>query len=589
MARARASRRYRWAWLTVGGMFVALVAALAIGFALRDDVVRYVFMQRLASDDPNTRLQGAAYLCRHADTDAVVLAAAIDRLDRAQRGGEAEVADAIIRGLNCAAVWGADCGDVWVRHLDDRLDAGGIAARVGVALQLARAGLGGQPVAQRPLAAGVIARLLDDPNGVVRYHGLRAAAACDNAQRVKLIRGATHDDEPTIRKHAWIMLGLAGADVQRITARTVTTLEAPAMGAMFWADPIFAAGVMNGSTDDGRMHPVWVYPLRGTSAAPWGSWLAVAPARADAGRRATFWRAALGAPLDAQARRLLVEAVDQMADAGEPVDALAAAAVSRVADHVTPMRWTGREGYRLRELAWLESVAPRSIDMTITDELPDLVRALALRAAKGVSLDEAVLAFDSDLAAVRHLAVLHAAERFDDATLDQLIDRLVVTFYDNRIMGGAILAGYTGRSADLLADRLKREEGWRVRLHLKLGLFMQGRPADLRLKPLLRQPEAPRLTLLWAMMHVGRIDALDALIAPLGGDDGALREALDADRFIGVLRRYLPAVRERAPFWVWADPALQRFQLDVLRDWYLLHRSSLVWDSSSRTYVRRGD
>ena len=55
----------------------------------------------------------------------------------------------------------------------------------------------------------------------------------------------------------------------------------------------------------------------------------------------------------------------------------------------------------------------------------------------------------------------------------------------------------------------------------------------------------------------------------------------DQLRYGPVLRRYLPGLPE---FWAWADRDRQRFQIDVIRDWYLLHRHELEFDSAGRVF-----
>ncbi len=82
-------------------------------------------------------------------------------------------------------------------------------------------------------------------------------------------------------------------------------------------------------------------------------------------------------------------------------------------------------------------------------------------------------------------------------------------------------------------------------------------------------------TVLLAMLHRGgdaRRRALDFLFNPRGEPVLDLIELFDRLRWWHVVRRYLPEpLAERAPFWVWADEELEAFQLDVLRDGYLLY------------------
>ena len=56
----------------------------------------------------------------------------------------------------------------------------------------------------------------------------------------------------------------------------------------------------------------------------------------------------------------------------------------------------------------------------------------------------------------------------------------------------------------------------------------------------------------------------------------------DPLRYAGVLRRYLPGM---PAFWPWADRATQDFQVEVIREWYLLHRPALRFDAATRTFT----
>jgi len=585
MARRRPGRRYRWVWLTVFSLFIVVGLALWAGFALRDDVVAWVFMQRLDSADPNARAQGAAYLCNHAASNEDLLDAALRRLRQAQDANDHRTERTIVRGLRCAGVWGPSCGGPWLGYLERQAQRGDAAMRATIAVELARAGLHGRRIVRHRPAAQLISRLLNDANAAVRYHGLRAAAACAGPHRLDLIARATNDAETTVRKHAFIMLGLAGVN-PNVSWERVLGSPATEQWAMIWADPNLARAVVEDDWLEEQVGPGVIaflpYALRGTEVLDWARWLSRAPLDGYEGAMSQgYWRAILAAPPNRENRTLLVEAVQRLAGVGEPADAMAAAAVSRVADQLAPMTWTGRSGHRLRELAYYECAPPNSLDVEITGERPDLVRAMMLRSAAHVDPNDALLAFDSDHAAVRHIAVLHAADRFDDDTLRELVRRLVVTWHDNRIMAGAMLAGYTGVGLDILEQRLDREQGWLARQHLKLGLFMQGRIDNFDPAGLLARTDVPRQTVLWAMLYTGRLKAFDELFNPLGTVDGELRAALDRERFIYVLRRHLPGAPQ---FRVWADPALQQFQVDVLRDWYLMHRSALTFDPQNKVF-----
>ncbi len=562
----------------------ALGLAVWAGMSLRDDVVRYVFLERIESNDPNTRAQGIAYISRHAADDEQVFEAALQRLAAAQDADPRQIqqVNAIVQGLRYANVWGPDCRLPWVRYMANEADANAPLRRGAVALELARAGLNGKPICQSEAFAQLVARLLGDDEALVRYQALRAAAACDNAARLDLIAAATNDADATIRKHAWIMLGLADVNPNTSVERVLGSPPAEQQ-AMLWADANVARQLAAEPPND----PLWVarlaYPLRETDAVDWQlEWPSDPNGELIYGMN--FWRSAIAAPMIPTHQQAWVDSVQRLAKQNGKVDATLAAMVSRVADRLTDMPWTGREGHRLRELAYVASAAPNSLDMPITEGLPDLVRAELVRTARGLDPNSAVLAFDADLPGVQRVAAMHAAERFNEAELNELVRKLILSYHDQRIIGGAMLAGYTGLGGDLLAQRLKREQGWVVLEHLRLGLYMQGRDDLLGAfgpGPMLANDET-RAAALWAMLHRGQKTALDEIIEPLGADAGELRQALDQQRMILLIERYLPGAPR---FDVWADPALQQFQVDVLRDWYLMHRGTLDFESSRTLWL----
>ena len=82
--------------------------------------------------------------------------------------------------------------------------------------------------------------------------------------------------------------------------------------------------------------------------------------------------------------------------------------------------------------------------------------------------------------------------------------------------------------------------------------------------------DLPATTILLAKLHRRRAEALDDLLNPRGEPTLDLVELLDHYRWWYVLKHYLP--EDAPPFWVWADPQLEQFQIDVLRNWYLVNR-----------------
>ena len=135
-----------------------------------------------------------------------------------------------------------------------------------------------------------------------------------------------------------------------------------------------------------------------------------------------------------------------------------------------------------------------------------------------------------------------------------------------------MLAGLTGLQAELLRDRANSEDQWHVQTIMRLGLWMQGQEPsfEAEMPALLTRDDLPATTLLLALLHMDRLGALDRLLAPQREPSVDLVELFDRWRWWVVVEGYLP--EDAPPFWVWADPQLQQFQVDVLRDWWLIRR-----------------
>lgn len=178
---------------------------------------------------------------------------------------------------------------------------------------------------------------------------------------------------------------------------------------------------------------------------------------------------------------------------------------------------------------------------------------------------------------LRDLACLIAARRLSAAQLSPLIQSLLKDFTDEARYSGAILSGLTGLEHDLLQKRMANQSQWNVQTIMKLGLWMQKDPSEKRMSEfapgLLARTDLPRTTVLLAMMHRGHPGAFDYLLNASGEPTVDLMELFEHYRWWEVAGTYLPT--SAPPFWVWADRELQLFQLDVLRDWYLINRHKL--------------
>ncbi len=190
-------------------------------------------------------------------------------------------------------------------------------------------------------------------------------------------------------------------------------------------------------------------------------------------------------------------------------------------------------------------------------------------------------------AAVRDVACAVAASLKSDREIESLAGELLRGFDDLGRMSGAVLCGLTGvrptarlrdESQDVDLLRYVREYPNPVLSQVaRLALWMRGDLPDsemiLAARALLTHPDMPSSTVLLAILHKGRREALDHLLEPRGEADlSRLAEHLLQKRWLVVLRRSLPA--DAPDPWLDADPALQLFQLELLREWWVLNRQS---------------
>jgi hypothetical protein len=194
--------------------------------------------------------------------------------------------------------------------------------------------------------------------------------------------------------------------------------------------------------------------------------------------------------------------------------------------------------------------------------------------------------FEAEQPTLRDLAAHIARERFTPQQLQPLALDLIDGFDNNGRMGGAILAGLLPRNEKLVERLRYRAEyatDWIVKQHMHMGLVMQGQTVE-QFDPamLLLHRSVPPTTVMLSLLHSGRLDGIDWLLNPFGQSPVSLPLLLDQFRYEPVLRRYLP---QMPPFWIWADPKVQAFQADVIRDWYLLRRPALVFDAERKVFT----
>ena len=243
-------------------------------------------------------------------------------------------------------------------------------------------------------------------------------------------------------------------------------------------------------------------------------------------------------------------------------------------------------------LAELEQAAVGKRQIDVAPEWSDTLRIAAVAATSAPSPADLRSALDSSMPAVRDAACVVAAERFSGEQNEALIKSLLTDFSDDAKRSGAILAGLTGLQSQLLEKKMQDEDIWAVRQIHRLGVWMQGRlpEMDEQVQGLLTRDDLPTTTILLAMLHRTPIDALDIILSPRadelqldsaslslpeseGGAPVSLKKLLVHYRWHRVLRQYLPD--DAPPLFLWANDDLQQFQIDVLRNWYLVSRHML--------------
>lgn len=597
--------------LVIGSIIsmIALSVALVIGIMVySQDLIRIVFMGRLCSPDLRDRAVALSYVAHHAAADPKIVAGARRQLLTA----DDECFRQIVEALFQAGLWGPSFDESWVRYLVLNVDQADVHRRSMVAGEFGRLGWLGAASANDRRIAPAVERLLGDSEADVRYNALLAAATLrDPAVRRKLLGKATGDANAVVGQHAWMLLAIDGALPPGMSwPRSQADLPGGdgddirrAMGAMFggaWVDHAavqWPVAVLRTADAPPNLRLFAPYALMGTTQ---GEGLA---ALLDEMRRMpdtslnasalASWRAALSLPmpLSDDAAALVESTLIRLAGAGEEADPLAAAVVGVLwrdspppAD--APPTYSGRPGRALRELAMFESLPTGRYDIELTDEMPDLIRLHAVRASRRSSPADLLRVFNSDQPTTRDVACLVAIERFGRDGCRDLAHQLLASFNDNQRMAGAILAGMVEpdeRLIKLLRLRHEQADAWVVRQIAAIGLRMAGQNVEAPDFPaLLARRDVPRTTIILAMLHTGRLDGLDWLISPFGEEPLSLRLLLDQLRYWPVLRAYLP---DAPPFWLYGDAEIQQFQVQFIRDWYLINRPRLRFDEATRRFA----
>jgi hypothetical protein len=239
-----------------------------------------------------------------------------------------------------------------------------------------------------------------------------------------------------------------------------------------------------------------------------------------------------------------------------------------------PARYLSRpENGNFPRLAVAEALKPPIQNITLEARAPLLLRAAATSISAQPDPEWLEPLWTEPLG---NLACAIAARRFNDQQNAALIQRLVPNLNDARKQAGAMLSGLTGLETKLLKKREAVEDMPTVKRVMRLGLWMQGEYelSRARILGLLAPEDAPRSTILLALAKRQPQWALAYLLHDPGYSDRALATFFEHVRWWSVLRPHLSG--DPPPFWYWADDRLQRFQVEVLRNWYLLNRHQLT-------------
>lgn len=198
---ARSSRHRRKVRVTFASLALCCVLTIGLAAWFSGPLVRFAYIRKLASADPQQQLLGIHYVQHHRD-DPAVFASAQSLLARCD---DAEF-DRAVHGLSAAWMWGPRFGDQWVRYLVARTPGATPKHRAEIAAELAKilwTRAPGWDDAHIPAAVG---QMLLDPDATVRLNALSAAACLPDSQQARaLTAAAQRDPNPLIARHAGLL------------------------------------------------------------------------------------------------------------------------------------------------------------------------------------------------------------------------------------------------------------------------------------------------------------------------------------------------------------------------------------------------
>jgi len=591
--------RYRkppsfFGWLPIAVHVAITVIFIIVGMKVlpwwhRHDMIGKLTDARLAQ-----REKALNYVVRRAKTDEKIRSAAIDQLIVPDPVNFLQ----LVNALDQAGLWRRPTitAEPWLRWIKVLANAPLTATRLNATNQIADL----VDLADQSQIHALLEALITDVDSMVRYRALvtigqLAGAAKDSVPYETLIVNATNDSEHHIARCALIMLGFLGT--QSGIVANWRNRPAPIAETILWTtlathpdNPTPAIEAIQDKTVDSSVRAMAAYclhlsPTDEAHHALVGLIEMQAQSTLATGQL-LFWRAllAMNKPIDIEAANMnkLTERFNGTFSikSNEPVtNPLVLSSLYRGLLPVQLLLETLSPGRKPQQtlaiLAVLEGLATNQHHIKMGPLVPEMLRLKAWAITENPQATDFRELFVSEEPAIANLACLVAVDRLPKQELARLVASLLIDFNDHAKCSGAILAGLTGYEPKLLEKKARDEDIWSVKQVMEIGLWMQGsRPkmAD-RISGLLSRDDLPKTTVLLAMLHQGQSQALEYLFNPDDEPRLDLIELFDQFRWWCVLERYLPD--SAPPFWIWADPELQQFQLEVLRVWYILNRHAL--------------
>lgn len=603
-------RAARWlpnpTWL-VASMVLALAVIVPAAYLAMPGVYRWHRLSQLTADDPAARERALNYVIRHAGDDPAVREGTLDRLGQLDPLEQREPFNQIVNAFDHAGVWSRRYvpDGLWLKWIGTLQGASEPGARRAAAQHLAKLT---DLANEHDVWTQLYGLMNDADESAVRRDALRSAALLaphTDPERIDIagfVSSLLRDRSAQVAREAWIVFGLARWPI----TRQANWRDAPPelAEAMLWTalrvtpdQPRPALEALRDADAPAAARAIAAYALRLSDADAAHRALldhiAQRPLPDEPGpARTLLKRAVLAAPADSTGKASsyaseaahLLEALQQDLSALDDEPRRAARPVRAAVAHrlaSSPQQDAAEAFERLRDepvlaLALLEGLPVGEHDVPVTRAEPAMLRLIATAKTTEPDLEVIEDLFAHERSPMRDLACVVAVDRFDAEALDELIRLLLGDPNARARMSGAVIAGLAGTHAELLDEAAAIEDDWRVQTLVHAALWMQDRRPQMtpRLPGLLMREDLPMSTLLLALIHRGDATGWDYLLAPHGDPAPDLHRLLTHYRWWHVLVRDLPD--DAPPLWLWADAGLQRFQIDVLRCWYRLHRHDLT-------------